>query len=304
MVTAFTVGLSVFQERVDEIRYACIAMVLLVVGIISVVLSKGEVETGSEESRESGEKKSDGSEEKRRDIEMVMSNPLHRHGTDNSDDDSNATGGNIYNGDYGDDESVGGSDGNRGKKIRGTSDGKGNTYYLGFFYCLLTGLVDGSLMVPYKLSFPSYPDSDTPINGKSPLINGLNYLGSFGAMSLVVMPAAYWVYSVAGGGGDGSDDGDDGGGNRGSNENSLSAWRVACLPGVASGMLWALANINSVVATSILNMSIAFPLTQTCCLWATLIGLAYFNETVQHKRVLAIGVACIIIGSFFLATSK
>ena len=315
MCTAFVIGLIIFDETIDNLLYACIAMCLLVIGITSVVLSKGASKKGEEDTGEESEKMM--TEEKDENgvhgLELEMSSPLHD--IKRMDD--------IYN-DHNKSSDSSISDDKRRRKsiIDETTSTEDQEYFLGFLYCLLTGLIDGSLMVPFKISFPTYPGTDTPVNGLGPLKNGINYLSNFGVASLVVMPGAYLLYKVMGSAYNDSGNGNENYNNHGNDgeeeeeeESGINdgpaipptVWRqvrIAFWPGCASGMLWALANINSVIATSILNMSIAFPLTQTCCLWATLIGLLYFGETVQYRTVLFVGVLCILTGSFFLVTSK
>jgi multidrug transporter EmrE-like cation transporter len=92
--------------------------------------------------------------------------------------------------------------------------------YYGFIFCLLTGLCDGAMMVPVKLS--SMDDLD----------DALSYIASFAIASILIAPfllALYYAY----------------------NQYNFPQFhfKEAFLPGFFSGSLWCLANFMSVHST-------------------------------------------------------
>ena len=159
----------------------------------------------------------------------------------------------------------------------------------GLAFCVLTGLFDGCLMVPYKL----YASSVTTDTAHHEIYSGLNYLVSFAFGAIVCMPALCMPMILYNRGCD----------LQGRGSPSLRRLFIA-LPASASGALWALANILIVLGTATISMSVSFPLTQTCMLWAVCIGTLYFQEPVGNKVQLGLGVVITLTGAFFLAASK
>ena len=88
----------------------------------------------------------------------------------------------------------------------------------GYLFCLLTGLLDGSLMLPFKLTNPT------------DLTETLQYIVSFGIGALIVSPIMFVIYTY---------------GFR-STDLRPEEMRVAFFPGLTSGTLWATANFMSV----------------------------------------------------------
>ena len=88
----------------------------------------------------------------------------------------------------------------------------------GYIFCLLTGLLDGSLMLPFKLTNPT------------DLTETLQYIVSFGIGALIVSPIMFVFYTY---------------GFR-STDLRPEEMRVAFFPGLSSGTLWATANFMSV----------------------------------------------------------
>jgi len=179
------------------------------------------------------------------------------------------------------------------------------------FICILAGLCDGSLMVPFKLTMM------TSHNDDSKLHDTLCYLASFGISSIVVTPTVYLLYYLF---------------NRfysteeiqpplNSSNNTIitndethnndnNSWiPPSVLPGLSSGILWASANILSVHATWFLGMKVGFPLTQTCVVFNALWGILYFKEIdlMDYKSGnlmrFAGGLVMVMLGSYFLAHS-
>lgn len=94
------------------------------------------------------------------------------------------------------------------------------TMLAGYGCCLCTGFLDGSLMVPFKLSRATSLDAS------------LTYLASFGLGSIAVTPPMFALYAL-------------GMGRR--RDILLTHMRAAAFPGITSGVLWAqgtLANIS------------------------------------------------------------
>jgi len=156
-----------------------------------------------------------------------------------------------------------------------------NNILLGLCLGILTGLVDGSLMAPFKLSHAT--------NG----IETYHYLASFGFSSLTTTPILFVLYNVflwfRG------------------RPISKDQIKLAAIPGTLNGILWGLANVMSVTATFHLSMRIAFPLTQTCVLWATGWGMLYFQEIEKTQETLGklgSGFGFFMLGTVLLAESS
>ena len=92
-----------------------------------------------------------------------------------------------------------------------------------YFLCFGVGLCDGTLLVPFKLGNTS---------DKS-ILHVFRYLASFGISSIMVSPIMFLLYSIT------------------LNGRKIPSFhfRVAALPGISSGVLWASANFLSVHAT-------------------------------------------------------
>lgn len=146
--------------------------------------------------------------------------------------------------------------------------------------CLLTGMLDGSLMVPFKLT------------ASTTMMDTLIYLASFGIcagiLSLMLVIGMHVMSS---------------------DRSQLAVQLATCLvPGVLTGMLWAAANFMSVHGTQYLGMKVGFPLTQTCVVFAAAWGILYFKEIQlrdwQGVCKLCGGVSLVIVGSVLLAKSN
>ena len=173
---------------------------------------------------------------------------------------------------------------NNNNNQKASSNSK-NSILWGLSLGILTGLVDGSLMVPFKLTHAS-TERET-----------YQYLASFGFSSLLTAPLLFALYygylslfqtTVP-------------------NSSIRDQIKVAAIPGLLNGILWGLANVMSVTATFYLDMRIAFPLTQTCVLWATGWGMLYFHEIETTKATmgkLSMGFGCFMLGTVLLAESS
>ncbi len=193
---------------------------------------------------------------------------------------------------------------NFGNNSGSTSDSKfccslRDKYIIGFLCCFATGLCDGNMMVPFKLyqqqnhsdgsgsseNTSSSSSSSSSHDAAAGLLGSLNYLASFGLLAALASPVLLLLYIAT---------------LRRGTPPSWVEFKLAAEPGVASGMLWACANMLSVVGTHFLGMSISFPLTQTCVIFASAWGVVYFDENIPMKRRFAIGILAVLVGSYFL----
>ena len=273
MITSFTIGLALFREKVKVILAAGFAILLLVIGVFCVSTSKGA--GGASESCQR---------------EMTKdSSPRVEDG----DDDYEGLPMQVV--------PVVEAKGKGGIPKAATLPSA--LPWSGLAFCIITGLFDGCLMVPYKLYASSSAVALHTATDK--IYSGLNYLVSFAVGALVCMPALcfpiiiynqrqqYRMHQSS----------------KGEKEEESppslrEAFLVALPAGASSGALWALANILSVLGTATISMSISFPLTQTCMLWATAIGTFYFNEHIERRARLGVGVVITLAGAYFLAASK
>lgn len=252
MITSFLLGLVVFGETVRVVHDAGIAICLLVCGVFCISTSKGGAPSEGAEVEKSEGDCGD------RDYEGLPTSSMEVESASKPDTDS------------------------RKKEKDGLSA------VLGVVFCVVTGLFDGCLMVPYKL----YASSVITQTAAQEIHSGLNYVVSFAIGAIVCMPALCFPMIVY---------------NRGKGPNELSlkeAFLIALPAGACSGALWALANILSVLGTATISMSVSFPLTQTCMLWAVAIGTLYFREPVDKRLQLWLGVLITLTGAYFLAASK
>jgi len=182
-----------------------------------------------------------------------------------------------------------GGDGNNNNATTNANNksSKGNNnMVVGLCLGVLTGLVDGSLMVPFKMTHASN-DMET-----------YQYLASFGWSSLITTPVIfalyYYLYYVPCT-------------KRTDKDMFLQQMNLSMIPGILNGVLWGMANVMSVTATYHLTMRIAFPLTQTCVLFATCWGIFYFDEIDKSRETLVkmvAGAGFFVVGAFLLAESS
>lgn len=157
-----------------------------------------------------------------------------------------------------------------------------------FGLCLLVGLLDGSMMVPFKASGAASGDAT------------LCFLASFGLSNIFVAPVALSAYSGY--------------------TNYLSSchdseritpakMKAAAFPGIVSGCLWAAANFLGVQATGCLGIGVGFPLSQTCLIFTFLWGVFFFREIPVSScnaaiAMFAAGLILVVAGSVLLGLSK
>lgn len=146
----------------------------------------------------------------------------------------------------------------------------------GLFYCFATGLFDGALMAPFKLS------------GSVGSADNIRYLSSFGLSAGFVSPLLFAAFIMV----------------------TQRPWpsilqlKAGFVPGVTSGILWACANLLGVLGTHVVGMSIAFPITQTCALISAVWGVFFFGEKVNDVKRFLLGLVAVVIGSYFLASAS
>ncbi len=78
------------------------------------------------------------------------------------------------------------------------------------------------------------------------------------------------------------------------------------LPGMASGIIWNIANIISFFAVGILGIAIGFPLTQMALFVSVLWGVLYFHEIKGRPKIIQLFITAIILfaGALSLSFSK
>lgn len=282
MATAFVIGAIGFKEEVQNAVYGGLAIPTLTIGVVMVLLSQScvitlprlllrpsesihsklpvtAVEEATEESKHgqnSGDTRENDTNLTQRDSETLDSVTMSPLQVEGPDDPASSTAS-----DQGKQETL----------SRGLS--------ISVLFCLLTGVLDGSLMVPYKLT-----------QSRS-LNETFSYLASFGVSALLIVVVLLPVLHCT----------------TRSKDAFQRQMSVALAPGLCSGMLWAAANFMSVHATEYLGMRVGFPLTQTCVVFAAMWGVLYFKEIDIRRTVtvgmLCLGIGCVILGSFFLAES-
>lgn len=158
----------------------------------------------------------------------------------------------------------------------------------GISLTVLIGIMDGSLMVPYKMHLLQFGGDAA---GGSPEDLSFEYLQVFGISLLLLSPllllfqGALWQrqqkpFAVF-----------------------RASARTCALPGLTVGYFWAAGNACSVHATAYLGIALGFPLTQTCIVVNALWGLILFNEMPNCPRRLACaaGICTILTGAVLLA---
>lgn len=152
------------------------------------------------------------------------------------------------------------------------------TSFYGYIFCLLTGIFDGSLMVPFKLS------------GATTVPEVLSYIAYFGIGTLIATPVIFSLYTLV------------------ILQGKLPTLylQTAPKPGIVMGILWACGNFLSVNATYCLGMKTGFPLTQTCILITAVWGIYYFKEirtdSFAFRCKFTLGVFAVCAGSILLGT--
>ena len=267
MISAFIWGAIVFKEEVNHLAGGIVSMLLLGAGVyIMSTLTR----TSAEDEYNEGDARSDVGEddESAGNVDPTSENKDNVLYIDAQEDDEDKS-----------DESKTES------KMSMFNISRRKTLE-GITYCLLTGLCDGAMMVPFKLS-----NVDT-------ISTAFDYIVSFALASSLVAPIMFCMYCIFR---------YLYGKDRLENAPIISFQaEAAFVPGVLSGALWSLANFLSCHATFYLGMKIGFPLTQTCILFTTCWGIFYFNEIditpKMVKLTFATGLVLLLLGSYILSS--
>jgi len=283
MIIAFLLGTFAFNEEVRNRDFAAIALTLLAAGVYSVSTSKEqERERNSSSGIDPPPQPSPSTE-----YELAACE---------TENDKTAASVGAISIDFAHDNNQADSSGKsveeQGMHVFGTKNNieplstaaaaaeASLSVPFGIFCCVMTGVCDGSLMVPFKLS--------TLHSGTASVNEQMNYLASFGLSAAFLAPALFGFYTIV----------------LRRPWPQLDHLKAATFPGVASGVIWACANLMSVTGTFLLGMNVAFPLTQTCALLSAFWGVLYFGETVGKPLRFLFGICSVILGSYFLAASK
>ena len=114
----------------------------------------------------------------------------------------------------------------------------------GLCLALYVGVANGSFMVPFKAA--------TKDTGLDAVEYTLSFgMGSAGITALLML--LYLNFS-------------------GTRRPSLTQWRVALRPGLLTGLLWSAGNFCSIIATQMLDLTIAWPMVQVRCVCSFLSG--------------------------------
>ena len=267
MISAFVWGAVVFKEEVNNIVGGAMSILLLALGVYIMSTLAGSSTKVEDDTHDAF-----GGDE---------------HAYDQFVEESNNS---VFMCVKQGDEDRGNELGERGMEVE---DSKASTASAlrgktleGITYCLLTGLCDGAIMVPFKLSNIDSVQAT------------FDYIVSFALASSFVAPVMFCVYCICR---------YFSGVSRVENVPIVSFHaKVAFIPGVLSGALWSLANFLSCHATFYLGMKIGFPLTQTCILFTTCWGIFYFREIditpIMIKITFASGLLLLLAGSYVLSS--
>lgn len=303
IVSSFLIGTFFFGETIHSYAYAIFSLPLLIGGIVAVVSCK-PAQNVDKDSKDSCSKSKVSSDQSDAETGSLAMNELDKFMTDKVDENSVENGSVTRTDPVDDTDSVShdgdSSDGfvesdeeilisvnrknfDHTKNHPQTNFDSMNLNYVRFvkgsLFCIITGLLDGSLMVPFKLS------------KSTNLRSTFCYLSSFGLSSGVISVLLFIVYYAY-------------------SRKQTFAFKYleqSMTPGILSGILWATANFMSVHATYYLGMKVAFPLTQTCVVFSALWGLLYFHEldALQHYNGLrlSVGITLILAGAYFLVSA-
>ncbi|CAM6002628.1 unnamed protein product [Sphagnum balticum] len=315
MITASIWGLCYFRELPDNLALSTSAVIVLAVGVYCVSSSQAQLQSQSSRSsdhlatalstEELKEEEEEGGAEREADVQEIrivrgdeeneeVTIELHVSNTENwSADMVEEAPLYVGAGSEGDTHVWTAALWTRGLVAKLS---RCEAASMGYVFCALTGVVDGSLMVPFKLSLASTTSSSS--SSSSSAVESLRYSASLGLVSAAVAPALLLLYmllcvSPA----------------RRDAVLNREALRVAFFPGVSSGTLWATANIMSVTATAHLGIRVGFPLTQTCVLVTALWGVCYFKELdLSSKGGIRVrfftGVLSVVAGAYMLGSTS
>eukprot|EP00658_Telonema_sp_P-2_P056905 TRINITY_DN45368_c0_g1_i1.p1 TRINITY_DN45368_c0_g1~~TRINITY_DN45368_c0_g1_i1.p1 ORF type:complete len:444 (-),score=107.99 TRINITY_DN45368_c0_g1_i1:217-1476(-) len=146
----------------------------------------------------------------------------------------------------------------------------------GAVFCVVVGLLNGSLMVPFHYLSQEIRSDQPPVT----------YLGSFALGVLVTTPlfvVFYFYFPVR--------------------DPPVWHFQVAAVPGILTGALWGFGNFFATYATQYLGNTVGFPLTQGCIIFNGLWGIFFYREISGNPKIVMFGVcATVIIGGAVLLT--
>ena len=150
------------------------------------------------------------------------------------------------------------------------AEAKAKLVLAGWLGALGCGLLNGSLMVPFRF-FVQDQDSDGADDA-------IAYIVSFAIGVAVVQPVCFILYFRL-------------------PLQPLPSLKAATigLPGIITGIFWAIGNFESTLATLKLGETVGYPLTQTCIVVAGLWGACFFNEIRGTIPMLLFSVSVLII---------
>lgn len=153
------------------------------------------------------------------------------------------------------------------------------------------GLLDGSLMAPYKLFVLGTTSGG--IGSVVPSIRTLTYayLEGFGVGILVLFPLLLACQAILWW-------------RRQRNlQGFMKSAKLCVLPGMLSGMMWAVGNTCSVHASEYLGVALGFPLTQSCIVINAFWGVYLFGEMpgMVRRGLCTVGIFAILAGAVVLS---
>ena len=186
---------------------------------------------------------------------------------DDDDDDDNGNGAHVHSS-----GAVAGS----GSAAATTAAAAKRQMMLGYVFCIVCALFNGTVMVPSVL-FANEVAADVAA-GKYPdgAPSGLAYLPSMGIGILIVAVPVHTLYFLA------------------RRKRPQFMPRVAALPGMATGVLWAIGNACAIIAGEALGNAIGYPLTQTALLVAQVWSVVYFKE-IRGFAIVVLAVSALVL---------
>lgn len=139
---------------------------------------------------------------------------------------------------------------------------------LGIGAALIVALINGAVEVPF-----------TKYQNENPRVSAIGYITSFGIGLLMATPAIWAVYSLV---------------IRCGRPPDLQV-KVAAIPGIVTGLMFAMGNILATWATEYLGDTIGFPITQCALLVTAVWGVLLFKEVTGLVAILILAVACVVI---------
>jgi len=156
----------------------------------------------------------------------------------------------------------------------------------GMLLTLLMGIIDGSLMAPFKF-FLTRSDAVGPAASELSYV----YIEAFGIMVLCFFPIylimQFIIWRII----------------QGNLRGIVLGMRLSFWPGMWTGVFWALGNACSVHASEYLGVALGFPLTQSCVVICALWGIVLFGEmrSCQARVACCLGIAVVLVGAILLS---